>query len=320
VVKIGYHCSHEQFSPRDLLGFVKLAEQAGFAGAMCSDHFHPWSNGQGQSGFAWSWLGAALEATSLPFGVVNAPGQRYHSAVIAQAAATLSQMYPQRFWLALGSGQCLNEHITGDPWVSKADRWERLKECAAVIRALWRGETVNHQGRVTVQDAKLYSLPAQPPLLIGAAVSAATAQWVGSWADGLITVVKPGKKLQQVVDAFRRGGGEGKPMFLQAQTCYASDEDEALAAAYDQWRPNALPSDVLPELSMPEDFERAARLIQPEDLKGPIRISSDTQQHIEWLRDDIEMGFTSIYVHQVGRNQKQFLDAFGDHVLPALGQ
>ena len=124
---VGYHCSHEQFAPGELLGYVRRAERAGFRAAMCSDHFHPWLPGQGQSGFAWAWLGAALQATSLPFGVVNAPGQRYHPAVIAQAVATLAEMYPGRFWVALGTGQLLSEHVTGDRWPPKADRQARLE-------------------------------------------------------------------------------------------------------------------------------------------------------------------------------------------------
>jgi coenzyme F420-dependent glucose-6-phosphate dehydrogenase len=136
---IAYHASHEQFRPDHLLTLVKMAEAAGFQACISSDHFHPWSDIQGQSGFAWSWLGAALEATSIPFGIVNAPGQRYHPAVIAQASATLSLMYPDRFWLAIGSGELLNEKITGESWPDKPTRNKRLEECADIIRALWRG-------------------------------------------------------------------------------------------------------------------------------------------------------------------------------------
>ena len=135
---IGFHASHEQVSPSELLHAVRAAEAAGFACAMCSDHFSPWSERQGESGFAWSWLGAALQATSLPFGVVNAPGQRYHPAVIAQAAATLCELFPGRFWLALGTGEFSNEHITGEPWPDKRTRNARLAECVAVMRALAR--------------------------------------------------------------------------------------------------------------------------------------------------------------------------------------
>src|SRR5690606_11972601 len=167
---IGFHASHEQVDPAALLEAVQLAEAAGFRAAMCSDHFAPWSARQGQSGFAWSWLGAALQATTLPFGVVNAPGQRYHPAIIAQAAATLCQMFPGRFWMALGSGEAMNEHITGERWPPKPIRNARLQECAAIMRALFAGETVSHDGLIKVDRAKLWTRPERPLPLIGAAV------------------------------------------------------------------------------------------------------------------------------------------------------
>ena len=198
---IGYHCSPEQFPPSELLFLVSLAHRVGFRAAMCSDHFHPWSERQGQSGFAWSSLGAAMQASPLPFGLVNAPGQRYHPAIVAQAAATLVEMFPGRFWIALGSGQLLNEHITADAWIPKKERQARLLQCVEIIRRLWAGETVTHHDRVRVSHAKLYTRAQEPPAIIGAAVSADTAEWVGSWADGLITVVKPHEELANVVDA-----------------------------------------------------------------------------------------------------------------------
>src|SRR5215203_5245241 len=130
-VILGFHCSHEQHPPSALLRYAQLAADAGFIAGMCSDHLAPWSERQGHAGFAWSWLGSALEATSLPFGVVTAPGQRYHPAVMA-----LAQMYPGRFWAALGSGEAVNEHVTGERWPNKDDRDARLLECVDVIRAL----------------------------------------------------------------------------------------------------------------------------------------------------------------------------------------
>ena len=163
MTKYGFHASHEQISPGQLLADVQRAEQAGFEIAMCSDHFAPWSRRQDHSGFAWSWLGAALATTQLPMGTVCAPGQRYHPAIVAQASATLAQMFPGRFWVALGSGQHMNEHITGEPWPAKKRRQERLEEYAEVIRALHRGEEVTHFGHVVVDRARVYSLPDQPP-------------------------------------------------------------------------------------------------------------------------------------------------------------
>ncbi|HEX7148753.1 MAG TPA: TIGR03557 family F420-dependent LLM class oxidoreductase, partial [Actinomycetota bacterium] len=221
---IGYHASHEQLAPSALLRCVVAAEAAGFQAAMCSDHFAPWSSRQGHSGFAWSWLGAALQATSLGFGVVNAPGQRYHPAIVAQAAATLSELFPERFWLALGSGEASNEHITGDRWPPKQERRARLGEAVAVIRALLAGETVSHDGLVTVDRARLWTLPERPPALIGAAISADTAAWVGGWADGLVTLNQPHDQLRKLIDAFRAGGGDGKPLYLQAHLSWAADE------------------------------------------------------------------------------------------------
>jgi coenzyme F420-dependent glucose-6-phosphate dehydrogenase len=319
VTQFGYHASHEQFAPSKLIDYVVLAEQAGFTAAMSSDHFMPWSERQGQSGFAWSWLGAALQATKLSFGMVCAPGQRYHPAIIAQAAATLAEMFPERLWCAFGSGQFLNEHITGQGWISKADRNARLLECVEVIRALWAGETVTHQGQHSnVEAAKLYTRPSQPPLLIGAAVTAETAKWVGSWADGIITVYKPLEKQKTFIQAFREGGGEGKPMYLQAQTSYAPTEEEALQGAYDQWRNNILESSVLTALSTPQEFDAIGKLIKPADLKDHIRISSSIQRHIDWLHEDVELGFERILIHNVNRDQEQFIHAFGDKVLPAL--
>jgi G6PDH family F420-dependent oxidoreductase len=149
---IGYHCSHEQFPPSELLSHVTLAHRAGFRAAMCSDHFNPWSQRQGHSGFAWSWLGAAMHASPLPFGVVNAPGQRYHPAIVAQAGATLAEMFPGRFWLALGSGQLLNEHITADAWIPKKERQARLLECVEIIRKLCRGKPMFLQAQTSYAD------------------------------------------------------------------------------------------------------------------------------------------------------------------------
>jgi coenzyme F420-dependent glucose-6-phosphate dehydrogenase len=315
---IGYHASHEQFKPSVLLEYVRLAEEAGFEGALSSDHFHPWSTQQGESGFAWSWLGAALQATRLSFGVVNAPGQRYHPAIIAQAAATLAEMFPERFFIAVGSGQALNELVTGEKWPSKADRNARLKESVDVIRALWRGETVNHKGLVTVEEATLYTRPVHNPLIIGAAVTAQTAEWLGSWADGMITISRPPHELKKVVEAFRRGGGEGKPMFLKVQLSYAANADQARQGAHDQWRGNIFSNHMLTDLRRPEQFEAAAEFVNPGEVDNSVRISADLQQHVDWLAQDLELGFERLFLHNVNLEQEAFIRAFGENVLPAL--
>ena len=316
---IGYHASHEQYPPSALLDFVRRAAEAGFEAAMCSDHFQPWSERQGHSGFAWSWLGAALASTPLSFGTVTAPGQRYHPAVIAQGAATLAELFPGRFWLALGSGEAMNELITGGAFPAKDERNARLRECVDVIRALLRGETVTHRGLVTVEEARLWSLPATPPPLFAAAITPETARWAGGWADGLITVGRGRDEMRSVVDAFREGGGHGKPMWLQAQVSWARTDEEALAAAHDQWRTNIFESRVLAELRSPASFDAAAQFVRPEDVDGPVRVSADVGRHRAWLEEDIELGFERIYVHNVGRNQEAFIDAWARDVVGAIG-
>ena len=315
---IGFHASHEQVPPSELLSAVRDAEAAGFSRAMCSDHFSPWSERQGESGFAWSWLGAALQATALPFGVVTAPGQRYHPAVIAQAAATLAEMFPDRFWMALGTGEFSNEHITGASWPDKRRRNARLGECVTVMRALLAGEVVDHDGLVRVDRARLWTLPPSPPRLLGAAVSAETAAWVGRWADGLITVAQPHDALRRVLDAFREGGGEGKPTALQVHVSWAPGEEEALRIAYDQWRTNVFGPPLTWDLATVEQFDQAARHVRPEDMHDAVLVSADLGRHAAWLRELADLGFDEIYLHHVGRAQRGFVEAFGAEVLPQL--
>ncbi len=317
-VQIGFHASHEQFAPSELIELVKHAEQAGFGAAMCSDHFYPWGRQQGQSGYAWSWLGAALTSTGLNCGVVSAPGERYHPPIIAQAAATLSEMFPGRFWIAVGSGQFLNESITGGRWPPKAERNRRLRECVDVMRALWAGETITHHGLIDVEEAKLYTLPETPPLMLAAAITPETAEWAGSWAGGLITVSQPRDELRKVVDAFRSGGGAGKPMFLKVQLSYAANDEEAFRQGKEQWAANVFPSAVLAELRSPIEFEKLGSMVSDEGFSKMVRVSADAARHADWLRGDAELGFERLYLHNVNRNQRLFIEHFGEKVLPAL--
>ena len=318
MTRYGFHGSHEQHSPDRLLAHVRAAEAAGFEAAMCSDHFHPWLPEQGESGFAWAWLGAALEATKLSFGTVTAPGWRYHPAVVAQGAATLAVMYPGRFWLAIGSGEALNEGITGLPWPPKPERNARLRESADVIRALWRGETVTHDGRITVHDAKLYSRPRQAPTLFVAALSAETAATVAPWADALLTIGGDTDKVRKVVDAFRANGGAGKPVALQHVVSWAPTEREAREQAFQQWRQSAVERAKLADLRTPEQFAHASREVQPSDVDKGVRISASADQHVEWLAAYEPLGIDAIYVMNSGKNQEQYIEAFGAKVLPQL--
>jgi probable non-F420 flavinoid oxidoreductase len=316
---IGFHCAHEQYSPSSLLRFVRKAGEAGFRAGMCSDHFHPWSTRQGHSGFAWSWLGAALQATSMSFGTVCAPGQRYHPAVIAQAAATLAEMYPQRFWLAIGSGEALNEAITGQAWPAKSDRNARLRECADIMRALWAGDTVTTAGRVPTRSARLFTRPAEPPLLIGAALTPETARWMGGWVDGLITVAGPRDSMRQVIDAFREGGGGEKPLWLQVALAYARTEEHATRAAHDQWRHCVVPLQQLSDLTTPQEFDAACEAAHPENVAEKVRASADISRHVEWLQQDLALGYDRVFLHNVVREeQERFIDACAEHLLPQV--
>jgi coenzyme F420-dependent glucose-6-phosphate dehydrogenase len=316
--QIGYHASHEQFAPSELLANVQLAEAVGFDTAKSSDHFHPWSERQAQSGFAWSWLGAAMQATRLPFGIISAPGYRYHPAILAQAAATIGEMFPDRLWLALGSGEALNEAITGIFWPDKAERNARLLECVEITRALFAGETVTHRGRVTVIEAKLYSRPSKPVPIYGAAISEATAEWCGSWADGLLTSGGEVEATRKVVEAFRRGGGEGKPVHLQAALSWAPTADEAMVNALDQWAPVCLGGEVAWDLRRPADFDMASKSIGPGNIADFVRITPDPGEIAGWLQDLGEIGPVAIHLLPVGRNQRQFLEMCGDTLLPSL--
>jgi probable non-F420 flavinoid oxidoreductase len=317
MVAVGFHASHEQVHPAELLRAVQQAEQAGFTFGMSSDHFSPWSARQGHSGFAWAWLGAALATTDLPFGVVNAPGQRYHPAVVSQAMATLSAMFPQRLWVALGTGENSNEHITGDVWPRKELRNQRLAECVDVIRRLLAGEVVSHDGLVTVDRAVLWTRPEVAPALVGAAVSEATAGWVGTWADGLVTVNAEHETLRRLVGAYRDSGGPG-PLRLQVHVSWARTDDEALAIAHDQWRTNVFAPPVCWDLETPEHFDAIGEKVAPEEVRGTVLVSSDPARHAEWLHGFTELGFTEIAVHHVGQEQAGFVEAYGQHVLPQL--
>ncbi len=318
---IGYHASHEQFSPGDLPRYARAAQLAGFTALSSSDHFHPWSERQGESGHSWSWLGAAMATVDLPTGVVACPFGRYHPAVVAQAAATLEAMFPGRFWIALGTGEALNEHITGRPWPSKPERQAMLTESVDAMRALWRGEEVTHHGSIVVDRARLYTLPQRPPPIFAAALTAQTARWAGQWADGLITISAPRETMRAVIDAFREGGGEAKPVHIQAKIAYADPtqgDEAARRMAYEQWRTNVFDSETAANLATPAEFDARARTVSPDDIERAVRISCDAAQQAAWLAEDLAMGADAVFLHNVCGNQQAWIDACAQTVLPQL--
>ena len=314
---IGFHASHEQASPSRLLEDVRLAEAAGFGAAMCSDHIEPWSRRQGHSGFAWSWLGAALATTDLRFGVVTATGFRYHPVVTAQATATLASMFPHRFWFALGSGEHCNERMSGVAWPPKEERQQLLGENLDIVRRLHAGEVVDHDGAVRVDRGRVWDRPETPPDILLPALTPETAGRFADRVDGLVTVNAPLDDLRRILGAYHDGGGRGRTV-LQVHLSWAPTRERAREIAREQWATNALPPDLMAELATPEEFEARAAELDDGDLEGAVIVSDDPAEHVDRLCEFAELGFDEIYLHHVGPDQRPFIDTFGDTVLPYL--
>jgi coenzyme F420-dependent glucose-6-phosphate dehydrogenase len=322
---VGYAASFEQFHPTDLLTYSQLAEKNGFSVVTASDHYHPWVPSQGQSAFVWAWLGALGATTSLRFGTgVTPPGWRYHPAVLAQAAATLEAMYPGRFYLGLGAGEALNEHIVGDYWPEAPTRLERLVEAIDIIEKLFTGKVVKHQGKhFTVESAKLSTLPASPPPIYVATSGPIMAQRTGKLTEGIITVGAADEKIKMLMDRFEKGAREaGKDpsrmaRILQVKVSYATTDQEAIDSAVKDW-PNGGMNFPKADIRNPEDFEAMAKLVRPENFKNRVLTTADLDAHIAYLQHFIDLGFAEIHVHNVNRNQEGFIEAYGKHVIPKL--
>ena len=317
MTRIGFHASHEQLSPRQLLADVQHAERAGFDMAMCSDHISPWSERQGHGGSSWPWLGAALASTSLAIGSLAIPGVRHHPAVLAHQVATLAQMFPGRYWAALGTGEALQETITGAPWPPKPERVARLEESVDIIRRLLAGEEVSRDGVVQVARARLWEIPEEQPLLIGPAISPESAGRVAAWADGLVTVNQPRDVLAEVLRAYWGNGGRGRAA-LQLHLSWAPTMEQAEAIAHDQWRSNVFGDPVAADTLTVEAFDAMAEQVSVQAVHEAVRISADLAQHRDWILEYAELGFDDIYLHHVGQTQAPFLEAFGEAVLPAV--
>ena len=323
---IGYAAMFEQFAPSDLLQYCQQAEQAGFTSVMASDHFHPWTPAQGQAGFVWSWLGALGATTGLRFGTgVTPPGPRYHPAIIAQAAATLGEMFPGRFWLGLGAGEALNEHITGGYWPEAPGRLERLNEGIEIIKKLFSGKVVKHHGQYfTLESAKLYTLPDTPPPIYVATSGPLQSERTGRLCDGIITVGASAEKIAGLMARFEKGAREaGKdpatmPRLVQLHVSWADTLEEATDNAVREW-PNGGMTFPKGDIRNPEDFAAMATLVRPENYRDRVLISPDLDAHRAHLQHYLDLGFDEVYVHNVGRNQDAFIRAYSERVIPALG-
>ncbi|MDP8928776.1 MAG: TIGR03557 family F420-dependent LLM class oxidoreductase [Actinomycetota bacterium] len=301
----------------ELVGYARRAEEVGFSFALISDHYHPWTNRQGQSPFVWCVIGAIAEATErLRLGTgVTCPTVRIHPAIVAQAAATAATMLPGRFFLGLGSGENLNEHILGDRWPRTAVRHEMLEEAVALIRRLWDGGNHSHRGTYyTLENARVYTLPEQPPPILVAASGTNAAELAGRVGDGLIATTPD----PDLVGAFAATGGSPRPRYAELKVCWADTEAEALRQAHTWWPNLAVPGELGQELPTPEHFEQTASLVREDDIGEAAVCGPDPDRHVAGINAFLDAGFDHICVHQVSPDQAGFFRFYEREVLPRL--
>jgi coenzyme F420-dependent glucose-6-phosphate dehydrogenase len=314
---LGYALSSEEHAPNDLVRYARRAEESGFTFALISDHYHPWIDHQGHSPFVWSVIGGIAHATQrLTLGTgVTCPTMRIHPAIIAQAAATSALMMPGRFFLGVGSGENLNEHILGNRWPAHDMRQAMLEEAIEIMRILWQGDPLTYRGvYYTVENARIYSLPDQPPPILMAASGPRAAEAAGRIADGLVTTTPDADLLKR----FEAAGGSGKPSYGQLTVCWAQDEALARRTAYEYWPTAAVKGELTQELPTPAHFEQAAKMVREEDVAQAIICGPDPERHIAAAKEFVDAGFEHVYVHQVGPDQEGFFRFYEREVLPKL--
>ncbi|HEY5516016.1 MAG TPA: TIGR03557 family F420-dependent LLM class oxidoreductase [Pengzhenrongella sp.] len=326
---VGYAAMLEQFHPTEAIELSAYAEERGFSGVMAADHFQPWVPAQGQSAFVWNVLAALGERTRGDLGPgVTAPTFRWHPAMVAQASATLAAMYPGRHWLGLGSGEALNEHVVAGYWPEAPERINRMFEAIEIINKLFTaslaGRDVKHAGPFyQLESTRLWTMPEVAPEILVATAGPVTAKRAGRHADGLITVGAPLEKISGLFAKFDDGAREaGKdpatmPKVLQLHMSWAETDEQALANAMTQW-PNGGMTFPKADIRSPFDFEQMAKLVRPEDFAGRIVISAEPDRHRAEIQKYVDLGFDRIYLHNVGRNQREWIETFGRDVLPAL--
>jgi G6PDH family F420-dependent oxidoreductase len=317
MTEIGYALSSEEHKPNDLVHFARRAEEVGFTFALISDHFHPWVNEQGHSPFVWSVIGGIAQVTEhLRLGTgVTCPTTRTHPAIIAQAAATSASMMPGRFFLGVGTGENLNEHIMGDRWPPHDIRLAMLAEAVELIRALWRGDTVSWWGEFyTVEDACIYTLPAELPPIMVAASGPNMLEAAAKMGDGLIGLAPDKEDIKRFEDA----GGSGKPKYGQVTVCWAESEAEAENIVARVWPNTGLKGEMSQELRTVAHFEQAVKMLHKEDIVKDIVCGPDAQKHIEGIQKMIDAGYDHVYVHQIGPDQEGFFRFYKEEVLSSF--
>lgn len=313
--ELGYALSSEEHTPLDLVKNAARAEEAGFTFALISDHFHPWTDRQGESAFVWSVIGAIATATErLRLGTgVTCPTIRTHPAIIAHASATAAVMMEGRFFLGVGSGENLNEHVLADRWPPVRDRLDMLEEAVEIIRELWTGKLVSHRGNhYEVSNARLYTVPDEAPDVMVAAGGEAAAEVAARIGDGLVMAAPS----EDASKKFAESGGEGKPRIGQCHVCFAESEDEAKRTAL-EWFPNiALGGELPQELPQPAHFEQAAELLSEDDMAELVACGPDPERHVEMIQQFVDAGCDHVYFHQIGPDQAGFFDFYEREILP----
>ncbi|MDQ3945500.1 MAG: TIGR03557 family F420-dependent LLM class oxidoreductase [Actinomycetota bacterium] len=315
--RLGYVLSCEEHGPNELVRHARRAEEVGFDYVLISDHYHPWISRQGNSAFVWCVIGAiARETERIRVGTgVTCPTVRIHPAVIAQAAATAAVMLPGRFFLGVGSGENLNEHIVGAPWPSVERRHRMLEEAVDVMRLLWRGGQHSHYGEhYTLDNARLFTLPDEPPLIYLAAHGEKAATLAGRIADGFIGVVAT----DEMTRCFDAAGGAGKPKIGMVKVCYAADESEGRRIAREWWPTIALRGQLSQDLALPSHFEAATQLLTEDDVAARVPCGPDTARHLRLIESYASVGYDHVTVHQIGPDQESFFRFYADEILPRV--
>lgn len=315
MVQIGYALSSEEHPPQRLIDNARRAEEVGFTFGLISDHYHPWIDKQGHSPFVWSILGGIAQVTqtfSIGTGV-TCPLIRTHPAIIAQAAATIGALMPGRFFLGLGTGENLNEHVTGEKWPPYDIRADMLEEAVEVIRRLWEGEEVLFYGAYyTVENARIYSLPDELPPIMVAAAGKKAAELAGEIGDGLITTA-PDETVSETFDSL---SVTSRPKYGQVTVCWAEDEQTAIKTAYELWPLAAVQGELSQELPTPAHFEQAAQMVTEDDVAKAVICGNDPQRHLDAIQKYVDLGFEYVYVHQIGADQEGFFNFYREKILP----
>jgi G6PDH family F420-dependent oxidoreductase len=309
--ELGFALSSEDHVPSELVDQAVLAEQTGFTFCLISDHYHPWIDEQGHASFVWATLGGIARATrTIRIGTgVTCPLIRQHPGLVAQAAATVACMSDERFFLGVGTGENLNEHVFGDRWPLPDERLDMLEEAVEVIRLLWQGGEQTHRGtHYTVDHARVYDLPEQQIEIYVAAAQPNAAELAGRIGDGLIST----SPAEEIVQKF----GQDKPRLGMMHVAYDTDADAALERAHRLWPNLAMQGSLGQELPTPSDFEKAAPMVSPEDVGKGVPHGPDPSAYLEQIQTYGDAGFTHVYIHQIGENQREFCEWAARELLP----